>query len=242
MSNMKLSIVIPFYNEVKRVRKTFARIDRFFRERDHKMEYVFVEDGSRDGTLKVLEDLKKDRDDVKVLVNKKNMGKGYSIRRGVLTAEGDYILFMDADMSTSLKAFSHFEKYLGDCDIVIGTRWCAEADIKIRQPWHRRFMGVVFYKIINSLYLTGITDVNCGFKCYKKNVAKDIFSKQLLRGWGSDVEILYIAEKWQYRIKEVPVVWAHGLDSKVNLFVAPISTLVELIRIKINDWKRRYEK
>jgi len=242
MKSVELSVVIPVYKEAKRIKKTFLRINRFFAKRDYKMEYIFIEDGSPDETPRMLGQLAKNRSDVKILTNPKNMGKGYSTRRGMLEAAGEYVLFMDADMSTSLKAFSDFEKYMFDYDIIIGSRWCREADIKIPQPYHRRFGGIVFYKIINAFFLKNITDANCGFKCYKRNVVRDIFSKQLLSGWGFDVELLYVAQKRKYRVKQVPVVWAHGMDSKVNLFTVPVLTLMELIRIKINDWKGRYEK
>ena len=238
----KLSIVIPAYNEAKKIRNTLARLDRFFSQRDYDMEYIFVEDGGSDGTLGILREIEKTRPDVKVLANKTNMGKGLSIKKGMLAAEGDYILFMDADMATPLQAFCDFEDYLGTYDIIMGSRWTEESNIKIPQPWYRRMMGYIFYGIVKTFFLKDITDTNCGFKCYKKDIAKDIFSKQLLQGWGFDVELLYIAQKREYSIKEVPVVWGHGRDSKVNLLVVPLLTLVELARIKDNDWKRRYER
>jgi dolichyl-phosphate beta-glucosyltransferase len=242
MRKEKLSIVIPAYNEAKKVKNTLSRLDRFFSQRNYEMEYLFVEDGSKDETLDVLKALEKDRSDVKVFTNGKNMGKGYSIKKGMLETTGDYILFMDADMSTPLRAFLNFEKFLGNHDIVIGSRWSRESNVRIPQPWYRALLGNIFYAIIGAFFLKGIADTNCGFKCYKKHIAKDIFSKQLLTGWGFDVELLYIAQKRGYRIKEVPVVWAHSRGSKVNLFLVPILTLIELARIKINDRKARYEK
>lgn len=242
MEKPKLSIVIPAYNEAKKIRNTFSRLNSFFSQKDYLMEYVFVEDGSQDETMEILKAMAKERRDIKLLVNEKNMGKGYSLKRGVLSATGDYILFMDADMSTPLTAFNNFEKYLGDYDIIMGSRWREESNIKIPQPLYRRMLAHIFYAIVRAFYLKDITDTNCGFKCYRKDVAHDIFSKQLLRGWGFDVELLYIAQKRNYRIMEVPVVWAHGKDSKVNMLTVPILTLIELARIKINDWKRRYEK
>lgn len=123
----------------------------------------------------------------------------------------------------------------------MGSRWREGSNIRIPQPWYRRTMGKIFYIVVKLFFLRGISDTNCGFKCYKKKAAHDVFSKQLLKGWGFDVELLYIAQKRGYSIKEVPVVWAHGRDSKVNLFIVPFLTLVELVRIKINDWKKRYE-
>lgn len=240
--SMKLSIVIPAYNEAKKVKNTFSRLDRFFSQKNYEMEYIFVEDGSSDDTLTILREMERANSRIKVLANEKNMGKGLSIKKGMLEAAGDYILFMDADMSTPLQAFLDFERYMGAYDIIMGSRWLEGSDIKIRQPWHRIIMGTLFYAIVRTLFLKDITDTNCGFKCYKKDVAKDIFSKQLLHGWGFDVELLYIAQKRSYNIKEVPVVWAHGRDSKVNIFIVPILTLMELVRIKVNDWKGRYDR
>jgi dolichyl-phosphate beta-glucosyltransferase len=170
------------------------------------------------------------------------MGKGYSIRRGMLEASGDYILFIDVDMSTPLSAFSDFEKYLDHYDIVMGSRWMEESNIRIHQPRMRRMFAKVFYAIVRAFFLKGIIDTNCGFKCYRRAVAKDIFSKQRLNSWGFDVELLYIAKKRGYGIKEVPVIWAHGRDSKVNLLTVPLLTLAELAAIKVNDWKGRYGK
>ncbi|MDD5439342.1 MAG: glycosyltransferase family 2 protein [Candidatus Omnitrophica bacterium] len=238
----RLSVVIPAYNEAKKIRTTFSRLDRFFSQKPYQMEYVFVNDGSADNTLDIIREMTRGRNDVLILANEKNMGKGYTLRRGMLSAGGDYILFMDADMATPLGAFNDFEEHLGDYDIIIGSRWLKESNIKIPQPWYRRSMGIVFYMIIRAWFLKSVTDTNCGFKCYRRDVAKDIFSTQVLEGWGFDVELLYIAQKRKYRIKEVPVIWAHGRGSKVNLFSVPFLTLRELMTIKINDWKKRYEK
>ncbi|MFH1996753.1 MAG: dolichyl-phosphate beta-glucosyltransferase [Candidatus Omnitrophota bacterium] len=242
MKSEKLSVVIPVYNEAKKVGKTVARLDRFFSKKTYPLEYVFVEDGSSDDTLNVLRGLKEGRDNFVLLTNKKNMGKGYSIRRGMLASTGARILFMDADMSTPLRVFQEFEKYLDGYDIVMGSRWIRESNIRIPQPWFRRAAGKVFYMIIRAFFLKGITDTNCGFKCYQKAVARDIFSKQLLKGWGFDVELLFIAQKRGYHIREVPVIWAHGRDSRVDLIKVPFLTLLELLRIRINDWNGRYEK
>lgn len=242
LNRTTLSIVVPAYNEAKKIGTTYSRLERFFSTKKYDMEYLFVEDGSSDDTLSMLKKLEQEDPRVKVLANERNKGKGYTIRRGMLEARGDFILFMDADMSTPLTVFSDVERYLKDYEIIMGSRWIEESNIKIHQPWHRKLMGQAFYAIVKLFFLTDISDTNCGFKCYKRDVAKDIFSHQLLNGWGFDVELLYIAQKRRYRIKEIPVVWAHGRDSKVNLMVVPLFTLIELVRIKINDWKKRYEK
>lgn len=239
---MKLSIVIPAYNEARKIRATYSRLARFFGGKDYEVEYIFVEDGSTDGTLSILRDLKREDPAVRVIANERNSGKGYSIKKGMLAAEGGYILFIDADMSTPLQAFDDFKQYIGGYDIIMGSRWRNESNIRIPQPWYRRFMGIVFYTIVKAFFLKGISDTNCGFKCYRNSAAKDIFSKQLMRGWAFDVELLYIAKKRGYRVKEVPVIWAHGRDSKVNLFVVPVLTLLELMRIKLNDWRGMYER
>lgn len=241
MMRIKLSIIVPVYNESKRLKKVFLRLDRFFAKEKCDVEYIFVDDGSSDNTLDILWEIKRGRTDIKILANDNNKGKGYSIKAGVKVASSEYVLFMDADLSTSLSAFHRFRPYMGTCDIIIGSRWCRDANIRIPQPWQRRFMGRVFYAIVNGFFLKGITDTNCGFKCYKKVVAQDIFSKQIVSGWGFDVELLYIAQKRNYSIKEVPVAWAHGRDSRVALFRVPITTLIELAIIKINDLKGCYE-
>lgn len=241
MARRKLSIVAPAYNEEKKVKNTFLRLTSFFSNKGYELEYVFVEDGSKDRTRAVLDEIAKGRSDVRVLLNERNMGKGYSIKKGMLAASGDHILFIDVDMSTPLSAFSDFEEYLDDYDIVIGSRWLEESNIRIPQPRLRRMFAIIFYIIVKTFFLKGIIDTNCGFKCYKRAVAREIFSKQRLNSWGFDVENLYIAQKRGYRIKEVPVIWAHGRDSKVDLLRVPLATLIELIEIKINDWKGRYE-
>ena len=165
MAKTRLSVVIPAYNEATKIKNTFSRLDRYFSKHDYDMEYLFVEDGSTDKTLDVLKELEKNRDNITLLANKKNIGKGHSIRRGMLAASGDYILFMDADMSTPLRVFSNFERYLNNHDIIIGSRWLEESNIRIPQPFYRRYMGIVFYVIIRAFFLKGITDTNCGFKC-----------------------------------------------------------------------------
>jgi dolichyl-phosphate beta-glucosyltransferase len=221
----KLSIVIPVYNEAKKIKKAFARLERFFSRKDYEMEYIFIEDGGSDDTLKILTAIKDSNPKVRLLVNEENMGKGLSTRRGILSAKGDYVLFIDVDMSTPLQAFSNFEKHLKDYDIVIASRWTRESKIKRRQPVDRRVLGRVFYVLVNWFFLKSIRDTNCGFKCYRRAAAKEIFSMQRLNGWGFDVELLYIAQKKGYTIKEVPVVWAHYGDSRVNTLTAPFFPL-----------------
>lgn len=242
MDKIKLSIILPAYNEAKKIKNSFLQLEKFFSQKNYEMEYIFVEDGSSDETLEILKETERTHANVRLFINKRNMGKGASIKRGMLEAKGDYALFMDIDMSTPLETFNEFERYLKDYDIIIGSRWLRESNVRIPQPGYRRFMGFIFYLIVKFFFLKNIIDCNCGFKCYTRESARDIFSNQVVRRWGFDVELLYIAQKRKYRIKEVAVEWAHSRDSKVRAFVVPAITLMELAKIKYNDWKGRYER
>lgn len=241
MENIFLSIVVPVYNEANKVQISFSKLVEFFKSKDYKVEYIFINDGSTDDTLAALKRIEKDSKTVRVLCNSVNMGKGFALKNGIMNAMGQYVLFSDVDLSTPLETLNRFEKYLNDYDIIMGCRWCREAKIELNQPLIRRFMSFFFYAIVHIFFLKGIRDTNCGFKCYRTVVAKDIFSKIYSKGWGFDVEILYIAQKKNYKIIEVPVTWRHHKDSRVNLFRVPYRTICELVKIKINDFKGRYE-
>lgn len=242
MEEIFLSIVVPVYNEANKVQLSFSKLVEFFKFKDYKVEYIFINDGSSDETLSTLERIEKSSDEtMRIFSNEINMGKGAALKKGIMNARGQYVLFSDVDLSTPLETLNRFEKYLNDYDIIIGCRWCKEAKIELNQPLIRRFMSFFFYAIVHMFFLKGIRDTNCGFKCYKTVVAKDVFSKIYSRGWGFDVEILYIAQKKNYKIMEVPVTWRHHKDSRVNLFRVPYRTICELARIKINDFKGRYE-
>ena len=237
------SVVTPVYNEEKLIYENLGKIIAYFKKANISCEIIVVDDGSKDNTVKLVREFSNSNEEVVLLRNKKNLGKGLSIKRGVLCARGKYILFTDIDLAVPIEGLSKFMPYLKDgYDIVIGSRRIEGSQIIIPQPLYRRFMGSVFYKIVNLLFFKFVRDVNCGFKCYHSEAAKKIFTKQMLSGWGFDTELLHIAYKLKMSIKEIPVCWSEAGNSKVVIHKAVFGTLGELLKIKINDWKGWYSR
>jgi len=227
---MNLSIVIPCFNEEKRITQTLSKISSYLKNKGINYEIILVDDGSKDKTLSCVEGF----DNIIILKNERNRGKGYSVRRGVLEAKGEYILFSDADLSTPIEELERFLKEIGENDIVIGSRASAESKIIIHQPWWREKMGKVFNILINLFIINGFKDTQCGFKLFRKEPAKKIFSLSKINGFAFDVEVILIAKRLGYRIKDLPVTWINSRESKVNPIIAPIKMIIELIKIKRN--------
>lgn len=216
---MKLSIIIPAYNEEKRLGKTLEEVRTFLK--NHDSEIIVVDDGSTDGTSAF-----------SLISYPVNMGKGYAIKKGVEAAAGDLILFMDADNATPI---GELEKLLKvDADIVIGSRYLPESAIEKKQPLFRVLIGRLGNLIIRLLVVKNVKDTQCGFKLFKKNVAKELFSELQTDRFGFDIEILGRAQKKGYRIVEVPVTWLHNDNSRVRPIRDAFKTLADLIKI----WRR----
>lgn len=236
-----LSIVIPAYNEEAVIEKTLREVVGYLEEKSLSYEIIVVCDGCKDNTASIAEGFVKVNDRISVIDRKTNMGKGFSVKEGCLNAEGEYVIFTDADLSTPIGEVEKLLKWLKDSyDIAIGSRGLKESDIKIHQPWYRETMGKVFNLFVQILVMRGIKDSQCGFKGFKKEVAQKIFRRQTINGFGFDVEILYIARKFGYRIKEVPVRWANRKESRVNPLIHSIQMLTDLIRIRFLDRKGTY--
>ena len=239
----EFSVVMPAYNEANSICKTLQKITKYLKNINISYEIIVVDDGSRDDTVALIKNFSNLDKNVILLKNPKNKGKGFSIKRGILYARGKYILFTDVDLSVPIRELTKFIPYLNDgYDIVIGSRRIKGSQIINPQPLYRRLLGSVFYQIVYLFILNFVRDTNCGFKCYRREVAREIFSKQRLSGWGFDTELLYIAHKLELSVKEVPVSWYNFGFSKVNIYNAPFATLVELWKIKLNDWKGRYKE
>ena len=230
---MKLSIVIPVYNEEHNIDNTLKEVIEHVNKKYIDYEIIIADDGSTDRTRDVIKKYKN-----VVLTNKRiNKGKGYSVKEGILMAKGDYILFTDADLSTPIEEVDKFMEFIKKYDIVIGSRALKES--KVNNILYKKILGRIGNFFISFLLVKGIKDTQCGFKLFRKVIAKEIFKRQTINRWGFDFEIIHIAQKKGFKIKEQPVRWIKSRESKVRLIDYP-KTLLELIKIKINDIKGAY--
>ena len=237
-----LSVIIPAYNEEKRIAATIFDVGRYLSQQNYSYEIIVVSDGSTDGTVEIVESLKSQIENLKLIDNQQNHGKGYVVKQGMLEAKGDYRLFMDADNSTTI---DHLEKFWPEInsgfDIVIGSIEIKGAKIQETAAWYRRFLGKIAKYIIRIVAgLWQIHDTQRGFKLFIEKAVKEIFPKQTLMRWGFDFEILALAKKLGFKIKEVPVDWKNPGESKVKLS-SYIRTFGELMKIKWNFITNKYK-
>ena len=239
-----LSVIIPAYNEENRLFNTLKEIDSYLRRQDYNYEIIVVNDGSKDKTCQVIENLKDEAKiaNLRLIDNKENHGKGYVIRQGMLEASGQYRLFIDADNSTSIdqieKMWPFFKQ---NYQVVIGSRDVKGSIINPDQSLLRRLIGKAGNLVIQTVGgLFGIQDTQCGFKCFTKEVVENVFPKTMINRWGFDVEVLAIAKKLGYKIKEIPVIWKNDLRSTVNLS-GIIKTLFEVFQIRWNFITKKYD-
>ncbi|XOA42904.1 MAG: dolichyl-phosphate beta-glucosyltransferase [Candidatus Nealsonbacteria bacterium] len=238
-----LSVIIPAYNEEKRLHKTLREIAKYLRTQSYNWEILLVNDGSKDNTAQVVKELSYEIENLRLVDNKENHGKGYVVRQGMLTARGKYRVFTDADNSTSIdqveKMWPEFKK---GYDVVIGSRDIKGAVLSVPQTWLRRRIGDVFNLMVQVVCgLWGIWDTQCGFKGFTKKAAEDIFPKCIIDRFAFDPEILVIAKKMGYKIKEIPVTWINDPESKVKI-KSMFRMGKDLFKIRLNMFKSLYEK
>ena len=239
---MHLSLIIPAYNEEKKLPKTLTEVDSYLRTRDYDYEILVVNDGSGDKTVEIAKNLIPGIKNLRVTGYNRNQGKGYAVRFGMMEAKGDFRLFSDADNSTSVdqveKMWPEIEK---GADIVIGSRDIKDAVLDPPQPWIRQMLLGEGFKLFRKLVLGlwKIEDTQCGFKCFSKEAAENIFPKCRISRFAFDPEILIIAEKMGYKIKEIPVYWKNDLESKVK-FKSILKIALDLFVIKLNSLRGFY--
>ncbi len=240
---MKLSVIIPAYNEEKRLPKTLEAIDSYLSRQTYTYEILVVNDGSKDQTVDIVKELSSFIKDLRLIDNKENHGKGYVVRQGIFEAKGECRLFTDADNSTSIEQVEKMWPELKNgFEVVIGSRDIKGAVITARQPWYRQLVGEIGnIKIQFIAGLWGIKDTQCGFKIFTAKAANEIFSRCKTNRWGFDVEALVVAKKLGFKIKEIPVVWENNADSRVRPG-AYFKTLVEVLQIRRNLILGQYDK
>jgi len=234
-----LSVVLPAYNEEKRIAETLRDLDGYLRRQKYTSEVIVISDGSSDKTVEVVRGLNISR--VRVIDNKENHGKGYVVRQAMLDARGEYRLFMDADNSTKITELENFWLYFNEeYDIVIGSIEVEGSSIHETAAWYRRALGRLAKLVIRLLLIWDIHDTQRGFKCFTAKSVKAIFPKQTIERWGFDMEVLKIARVQGFKIKEVPVQWSNPAGSKVTLG-AYVSSFRELLKIKWNALCGKYK-
>lgn len=236
--NPFFSIVIPAHNEQNRLPGTLEQIFHFLEQQSFTYEVIVVENGSTDRTYEVAQEFATRHEQLRVIQSEK--GKGAAVQRGILTAKGEYRFMCDADLSMPVEEIVKFiPPNLQNFDIAIGSRE-ARGSVRYNEPSYRHWGGRGINFLVQTLILPGLNDTQCGFKCFRADVAEDIFNRQTLQGWSFDIELLYIARRHGYRIVEIPIHWHHFSDSKVSALRDAVGMISDIFRIHANAWRGTY--
>jgi dolichyl-phosphate beta-glucosyltransferase len=228
-----LSVVVPCFNEEQRLPRTIEQIERYLDGKHVQYELILVDDGSSDGTRRVMEAAKERHADVQVQVLPRNRGKGRALATGVAVAKGDEILITDADLSTPIEELDKLQAALSNgAGVAIGSRALRGSRVEISQPIYRVLMGKAFNLIVQVVLLPGIWDTQCGFKLFRADVARGVFEGLITDGFGFDPEVLYRARKQGVKIAEVPVVWRNSAPTKVSPVRSSLDMLKHVIRLR----------
>lgn len=235
-----LSIIIPAYNEEERLPTSLKKIFSFLENQTFEAEVIVVNNGSVDRTAEIVLELGKEYSGL-LLLEEDKAGKGLAVRRGMLDSSGDFRFICDADLAMPIEEVLRFlPPTLKDYDIAIGSREAPGA-VRYDEPQYRHFIGRVFNNIVRLLAVPGFMDTQCGFKCFRGQVAEDLFKIQRLDGWTFDVEVLFIAQRKGYKIIEVPINWYYFPGSRVRVFRDSITMFLDLFRIRFNWMKNIYD-
>ena len=238
--NPFFSIIIPAYNEENRLPSTLEQVVHFLEKQPFTSEIIVVENGSGDQTFEIAQQFAVGHPNVHVLRSEQR-GKGLAIQHGVQAAVGEYIFLCDADLSMPVEEISKFiPPKLENVDIAIASREARDS-VRYNEPYYRHFTGRVFNTLIRLLVLPRLQDTQCGFKCIRAEVARDIFPYQTLTGWAFDVELLYIARHHGYHVAEIPIHWYFNADSKISVFRDSLRMFLDLLRIRRNARRGLYD-
>lgn len=236
---IRLSLVIPAYNEEQRIGDTLRLAQAYLSRQAYQSEIIVVDDGSQDRTAVLVQTV---FPDVRVISYERNRGKGYAVKTGMLAATGEYRVFCDADGSTRIEEVGKFwPRFEAGADIVIGSRALPESDIQIRQHYLRESMGRMFNVLVKLLLREQFLDTQCGFKGFTAESARLLFPRQRLDRFTFDAELLYIARKHGLRVEETPVIWCNVPHSRVHLVWDSLRMFADLIRIRLNDFAGKYQ-
>jgi dolichyl-phosphate beta-glucosyltransferase len=235
-----LSIIIPAYNEEQRLPHTLEQIFAFLQGQSYTAEVLVVENGSKDHTFEIALDFAKQHSNLYVS-QEKERGKGNAVKRGMLEARGDYRFLCDADLSMPIAEINKFlPPALSSIDVAIASRE-AQGAVRHNEPYLRHLTGRIFNYLIRLLVLPDLQDTQCGFKCFRADVAKEVFQCQGLAGWSFDVEALYIARLRGYQIREIPIHWYFSADTKISVLQDSWQMFLDLLTIRRNARRGLYD-
>ena len=228
-----VSIVIPAFNEAERIGSSLQQIFSFLDRNALSAEIIVVDDGSADRTPEIAMSFKSER--LQVISNDVNRGKGYSVRKGFLQSKGTWVLFTDSDLSAPIEEVNELLRVAANgIDVVIGSRALDRSKIEKHQPWPREFGGIVYNWAVRLILRIAVKDTQCGLKLFHRERMKCVFQKQTIFGFGFDPELLFLAAKLNFEIREIAVSWSHNDGSKVNFINDGLRMVLDLIRIRIN--------
>lgn len=236
-----LSVVIPIYNEACRIPSTLAQVVAYLESTGKSYEVVVVDDGSTDRSVELVEKTCRETPTVGMLRHSVNLGKGAAVRTGMLSARGEYLLFSDADLSAPISEECQLLQPLqSGYDVAIGSRALRPEWIGVHQSHLREFAGKLFNASVRRLIGLDFRDTQCGFKAFRRMAARKIFACQRIWGFGFDVEVLYLAQKFGFRTLEVPVHWDHSGVSSVHVLRDGLRMCADVLAIRWNDWRGNY--
>jgi dolichyl-phosphate beta-glucosyltransferase len=238
-SSIYLSVIIPAYNEEKRLPSTLDLMVDYFKKQDYTCEIIVVSDGSKDHTAQIVKDSPHYPDLLKLIDCPVNQGKGQSVKEGVLAAVGKFIIYNDADGAAPIEEIEKLWSAIHDgFDIAIGSRAIERSAVK--DLWYRHVIGVTFNTLIKIIILGDFLDTQCGFKLFKRECARTIFENNVSKGFSFDVEILFLAKKLGYKVAEIPIAWHSVPGSKINLLIDSPLMLLDIIKIRLRDLAGKY--
>lgn len=239
MNSIFLSIVIPVFNEERRLPTTLENVISFMSSQPYSSEVIVVENGSLDHTLQIALEFAKNFDQIRVL-RAETRGKGLAVQQGMLAAHGSFRFMCDADFSMPVDQINRFiPPALQDFDIAIASREAPGA-VRYNEPQYRHTVGRIFNTLIRLLALPNLNDTQCGFKCFRAPVAEELFHLQTINGWSFDVELLFIARQRGYKIVELPIPWYFNPESKINVLRDSFRMATDLLQIRLNGLRGVY--
>ena len=236
-----LSVIIPAHNEERRLPRTLEQVFNFLASQQYSAEVLVVENGSSDRTIEIARDFTRRHENLRN-IQEAVRGKGLAVRRGMLAARGEYRFICDADLSMPIEELAKFlPPFITDFDIAIGSRE-APGSVRYNEPAFRHWGGRAINAAIRSLILPGLQDTQCGFKCFTAEASQSLFGLQTLPGWSFDIEVLYLARRRKYRIREIPIHWYFDPETKLRAVPDALRMIRDIFTIHLNSLRGLYDR